>query len=321
MILKKRVFERYKDGGLDGLCRKLVDYQLESWQRLKEAYELLKDSKKRVINCNGFSVTVHYNPGRIKNIVADGQNNFLSRDTCFLCHKNLPVEQKGIVWKDYIILVNPSPVFPYHLTICSIVHKPQRINHEIKTIFELSVDFGQDWVMLYNGGRCGASNPHHMHFQAILKGSLPIEKELKDENRLKLISKKHNVSLFRLKDLGREAFLIQGSCKEELERSVKEVLTALEQEEKNHDEPMMNLISFYEGHCIYLIIFPRSKHRPRMFYRKDDPVLVSPAVIEMAGAIITANDKDFERLNRRTVEEIYKEVSLEVSLEGLTESF
>jgi lipoate-protein ligase B len=33
------------------------------------------------------------------------------------------------------------------------------------------------YILFYNGPQCGASAPDHIHFQAIEKGQLPLEKE------------------------------------------------------------------------------------------------------------------------------------------------
>ncbi|MCX7965969.1 MAG: DUF4922 domain-containing protein [Syntrophorhabdaceae bacterium] len=317
-ILEKRIFAEKNDGGLDALCRDLVSYQLQSWPALKHAYEQLKSTKKRVINCNGFFVIIQHNPRRVKNIMADGVNHF-SIESCFLCHKNLPSEQMGILWKEYIILTNPSPIFPNHMTISSIDHRPQRIERDIKTIFWLSLEFGPNWLIIYNGHNCGASNPHHMHFQAILRGSLPVEEEIKHKERVYVIFH-NNLSLFKLKDMGREVLCLKGKDLVELERVFINLLFQLKTLTNIDDEPMVNLISFFENDEFFLIIFPRSRHRPNIFYRKEDPVYVSPAVIEMAGTIITANKRDFERLNDIIIEKIYNDVSLEVPLEGLAES-
>ncbi|MGZ3567941.1 MAG: DUF4922 domain-containing protein, partial [Thermodesulfobacteriota bacterium] len=64
-----------------------------------------------------------------------------------------------------------------------------------------------------------------------------------------------------------------------------------------------------------LIIFPRRKHRPDIFFKEGDArVVVSPGVIDMGGVLITPVVKDFERLNATAVENIYREVTLESKL-------
>jgi hypothetical protein len=61
-----------------------------------------------------------------------------------------------------------------------------------------------------------------------------------------------------------------------------------------------------------LVVFPRRKHRPDAFFRPGDArVVVSPAVVEMGGILVTPFARDFERLDSAAVEAIFEEVSLE----------
>ena len=61
-----------------------------------------------------------------------------------------------------------------------------------------------------------------------------------------------------------------------------------------------------------LMVFPRAKHRPDAFFREGDArVVVSPAVIEMGGVLVTPMERDFECLDASAVEGIFGEVSLE----------
>ena len=67
----------------------------------------------------------------------------------------------------------------------------------------------------------------------------------------------------------------------------------------------------YQGGRWRLVIFPRSKHRPDIFFKKGTArIAVSPAVIEMGGVLVTPFARDFERLDAAAVESIYDEVSL-----------
>lgn len=58
---------------------------------------------------------------------------------CFLCPGNLPEQQKGIDFMGkYLVLVNPFPIFPKHLTIPSYEHEPQQIKGKITDMLELA---------------------------------------------------------------------------------------------------------------------------------------------------------------------------------------
>ena len=74
----------------------------------------------------------------------------------------------------------------------------------------------------------------------------------------------------------------------------------------------MNVAGFFKGGRWRLVVFPRRKHRPDVYFREgDDRVVVSPGVIDMGGVLITPVERDFERLDGSAVEQIYREVSLE----------
>jgi hypothetical protein len=75
---------------------------------------------------------------------------------------------------------------------------------------------------------------------------------------------------------------------------------------------MINIAGFYGGRKWRLVIFPRRKHRPDVFFREgEDRMVVSPGVIDMGGLLITPVEKDFERLDAAAVESILEEVSLD----------
>jgi hypothetical protein len=232
---------------------------------------------------------------------------------CFLCLDHLPEGQKGIFYrKDYLILCNPMPVFSSHFTISHLDHRLQAIAEHFDIFLQLMADFGSGWMVLYNGPKCGASAPNHLHFQTAPSGKMPIEKEIREEKRLSLITKVGGVLLYRMKDLGREVIILEGDDRMAMERVLDGYLNALKKVLTLKEEPMINIAGFYEKRKWHLVIFPRRKHRPDAFFKDGDArVMVSPGVIDMGGLIITPMKKDFERLDGTAVKGIYKEVSLE----------
>jgi len=174
------------------------------------------------------------------------------------------------------------------------------------------VDLGPGWVILYNGPKCGASAPEHLHFQAARSGQMPIEKEIREGERLALVKEMDDVLLYRVNNLGREAILLEGSDPIAVERAFKGFLNGLQNALLLNEEPMINIVGFYEERKWRLIVFPRRKHRPDAFFKEgNNRVVVSPGAIDMGGLVITPVKHDFERLNGDAVEGIYKEVSLE----------
>ena len=108
----------------------LFNSQLNNWELLKKNYQALKKIQTKSFWFDGFKLKVQFNPERIKSTSADvDSKSFLNRE-CFLCIKNLPEEQKGIVVQEnYLILCNPYPILPQHFTIAELNHKPQRIQN------------------------------------------------------------------------------------------------------------------------------------------------------------------------------------------------
>jgi hypothetical protein len=318
-LLNQRTYATF-DGGesLPGLCLELLSEQKKAWLDLREGYESLKDVKERDVPCRGFSVRLQYNPRRIKSSLADVSGKMVKERPCFLCLDHLPEDQKGILYRsEYLILGNPMPVFSSHFTVSHLDHRHQAIDEHIDTLLQLMADFGSDWTVLYNGPKCGASAPDHLHFQVAPLGQMPIEKEIWEEKRLTLIKQVDKVLLYRVRDLGREAIILQGDDPIAIEGTLRSYLNALEKILLLREEPMMNIAGFYkegkgEERKWRLLIFPRRKHRPDAFFREGDArVVVSPGVIDMGGVLITPVEKDFEWLDGAAVEGIYGEVSLE----------
>ncbi len=278
---------------------------------------MLKEVRERDILCDGFSIRLQYNPGRMKSSTADVRERDVKKGRCFLCLEHLPEGQRGILHRsEYLILCNPMPVFSSHLTVSHLEHRSQSISENIGTLLQLMVNFGSEWTLLYNGPRCGASAPDHLHFQAVPSGKMPMEKEMQEEKRLTLTTKVDGASLYRAIDMGRELIILEGDDQVAVENLFKSLLKGLKKglliPDPINEEPMMNIAGSYSEKKWRLIIFPRRKHRPDIFFKEGDArVVVSPGVIDMAGVLITPVKKDFERLDAAALEGIYKEVSLE----------
>ena len=77
------------------------------------------------------------------------------------------------------------------------------------------------------------------------------------------------------------------------------------------NEPMMNVVSFYEHNKWYTFILPRGQFRPWQ-YTAEEPnrLLVSPGTVEMCGVFITPILAHFERINRADVIDILTQSTL-----------
>jgi len=301
------------EGTLSGLCLRLFSDQIKGWKDLREGYESLKNVRERNLACEGFSTLLQYNPGRIKSSTAEVNKINVKERHCFLCLDHLPEDQRGILYRgDYLILGNPMPVFPTHFTVSHIDHRVQAIEEHIETFLQLLADLGSDWTILYNGPKCGASAPDHLHFQAVPSGKMPIEKEIREGKRLTRLRRVDGILLYRAKGLGREIIVLEADDPIAIGRVSRDFLMALKKVLITDEEPMVNIAGWYEHGKWRLVIFPRRKHRPDIFFKDGDVrMVISPGVIDMEGLLITPVEKDFKRLDAATVEEIYKEVSLE----------
>jgi hypothetical protein len=316
LLLQKvsAVFDgRKRSTGLPELCLDLLSEQKKMWLDFREGDELLKTVRSRNLCCGGFSVRLQFNPGRIKNSLGGQAEGDAKERRCFLCPDHLPEDQKGILYRgEYLILCNPRPVFTSHFTVSHREHRAQAITGPIDTLLRLTADFGSDWTVLYNGPKCGASAPDHLHFQAIPTAQMPIENEIREQKRLTLLREADGILLARVRDLGREVILLEGADSIAVSKVFKAYLKALRKALLINEEPMVNLAAHHQEGIWHLMIFPRRKHRPDAFFRKGDArVMVSPGVIDMGGVLITPVEKDFDRLDAAAVEGIYREVSLE----------
>jgi len=318
-ILDKKIYATF-DGGeglkdLSGLCLDFLSEQKRAWLDLREGCELLRGVRERTLPCRGFSVRLQHNPGRIRSSTAGVGRKEENGRRCFLCLDHLPEDQKGILHRgEYLILCNPMPVFSPHFTVSHLDHRPQAITEQINTFLQLIADLGSGWAVLYNGPRCGASAPDHLHFQAVPSQQMPIEKEILQKKRFTLMTTVDRCLLYRVKDLGREVVVLEGDDLTAMGGAFNRFLDSLRTVLSVEEEPMMNIAGFHkqEKGKWHLLIFPRRKHRPDAFFKKgEDRVVISPGVIDMGGVLITPVKEDFERLDAASVEGIYEEVSLE----------
>lgn len=302
--------------GLSKHCFMLLSEQRESWQELKDAYEALKTVKTRKVPLKDFSILLYFNPGRLISATAAVGKKDIQERPCFLCQHNLPPEQKWILYRnEYRILCNPRPVLQSHFTISHVEHRPQAIPDCFDTFLNLMADLGPGWITLYNGPRCGASAPDHLHFQALPTGHMPVEQELNKDKKFLQVARIAGISVYIANDLGREMVVLKGDDPTSLREAFSKVFDALKEAIQTDDEPMVNIAGFYDKGSWLVVLFPRQKHRPDVFYKEGDGrIIVSPGVVEMAGVLVTPMETDFERLDAATVESIYREVSLDNSI-------
>ncbi|WP_372948287.1 DUF4922 domain-containing protein [Mariniphaga sp.] len=289
----------------------LVKQQRETWELVRKNYEALSDVQTRSFDFGHFKIIAQHNPGRIRSSAAKVDSKSISERPCFLCPENLPPEQKALNFQNkFLILVNPFPVFPVHLTIPLLEHRPQEILNFFPDMLELSRQL-EDFTVFYNGPQCGASAPDHFHFQAGNREFLPIENELEtlEKNHSEVLVHKRGLKIFAVKNYLRRFVCIVSSHRTELLNTFHHVYSSLP--EKNGNEPMLNILCFFEKEEWRVIIFPREKLRPSHFYEiAEKQVVVSPAAVELGGIMVLPRQKDFDSISNQIISEIYNEVTL-----------
>jgi ATP adenylyltransferase/5',5'''-P-1,P-4-tetraphosphate phosphorylase II len=299
---------------LNEQAKSLVLQQKATWETAGKNYEAINLVQNKTFDFGHFNIITQFNPGRIRSSAAKTDAKSISERPCFLCLKNLPAVQKGILFQNkYLILTNPYPIFPVHLTISKIAHTPQEILPYFSDLLELSHNLN-DFTVFYNGPKCGASAPDHFHFQAVIKNSLPIE------NEFNVLENKYSETLFqneRLKIIAFENYLrrfiaIVSDDKMQIEKNFQQIYQNLET--RSGEEPMMNILcSFHDGKW-RIIIFPREKQRPSHFFKTDEKqITVSPAAVEMGGVLVLPEEEDFKKITKEEIEEIYGEVTINES--------
>lgn len=298
---------------LSALCRNLLEEQKASWPDLSLGYEALGSVRVKELRCNGFSVRLHHNPGRIKSTTAPVDQKSIDKRPCFLCLENLPEPQRGILYReDFIVLCNPFPICPEHYTIAHIIHGRQSFEGMVSTFLKMAKDFSPDFNVFYNGPGSGASAPDHLHFQATARGILPIEKEIGDRVRLIFVKCIHATPLFRAKNVGREVIIMEGEDCIAIGDALTSIVSAMKSVLSSPAEPQMNLLGSYERNIWRVIIFPRQKHRPSVYFLPgNERILISPGLVEMGGIIVTPIGKDFDIVNEELIRKIYTEVSVD----------
>ena len=148
--------------------------QKATWKLANKNYRELTQVKQRTIMIDQFPVTLQYNPNRIQSTAAKTDKASIASRPCFLCLHRLPSQQKGLqIEGEYLLLINPFPIFPIHLTIGALEHQPQAIEKRIPDFLSIAKQL-EEFTIFYNGPQCGASAPDHFHFQAVQKTVFPV---------------------------------------------------------------------------------------------------------------------------------------------------
>lgn len=316
MVEQKRITdeELFGYGPVANLNEQVValgKQQQNTWKLAQKNYRALAGVQTKKFDFGHFKIVVQHNPERIRSSAAKTDAKSIAERPCFLCLENLPSEQKGIPFHDqYMILVNPFPIFPRHLTIPHLSHTPQRIKHFFPDMLKLSREL-TGFTLFYNGPKCGASAPDHFHYQAGNTGFLPVEEEfeLLEKQFADIIFSNDRTTVAAVENYLRRFVSLHSSNFEELSAVFNVVFEMLPANDE--PEPMLNILCNYHQNEWRVVIFPREKQRPSHFFETGEKqIVVGPASVELGGVLILPRDQDFRKITKNTLEEIFSEVTL-----------
>lgn len=283
-------------GSLPERIRAFLPWQTERWPRLADARRALTLVRTRTVRVAEREVGLQWNPARETNSTAKVDAASIAARPCFLCPASMPSEEHGLPWRDWMILPNPAPILDPHLVVAHREHQPQDARRAVRPLLELALESGM--TALFNGPRCGASAPDHLHLQLVPAGVLPEERVAGDGF---------------VRGAGRVVLALSGTVAE-VERALHDAIELLPAEPGH--EPRLNLLATRAGERVRALLFPRGAHRPACFFDEGPGRrVVSPGVIDMAGTVVLVRGEDFDALDGPALERIYGEVTLAPAVE------
>jgi len=279
----------------DSSISRFFNRQLEVWTDARHRFRDLKHVETRQFSDQ---LKLQWNPARIVSTGAKIDEKTLGERPCFLCDKNRPKEQMSKqIDEKFHLLVNPFPILPVHFTIPARKHQPQLIYKNYGEMHRF-ISLHSDLMVFYNGPKCGASAPDHLHFQAGTNGILPLQTNWQrlSRNLTDIISLNDEEKISVVRDFIVPAFVIISKSAESDEALFRRLYKAMPQR-GDETEPMMNIISWRKGEEFISVVIPREKHRPEAYFAEGDAqFVVSPGALDMSGLIITPREEDFRKL-------------------------
>jgi glycosyltransferase involved in cell wall biosynthesis len=307
-----REHDEYKAWSSDMLThlRNFYQAQLSTWPLAQQNVSALKSVETKEVKVGDKRFTIMFNPSRAVSSGAKTDAKSISERPCFLCEENRPIQQQPVkLLNGYSLLVNPFPIYPNHFTIPSTTHQPQLLfdcmdegQSRLGSMFTLCRHMPSH-IIFYNGAKCGASAPDHLHFQAV------------DTYANHIFDKNF------YKDLPYLNYFFTAYSIEELEQKMADIKDELMElpENQGEPEPMVNVFMWETQHrnrlqsikhqAVDVVVIPRRAHRPSCYGTGPDQMMISPGAIDVAGGIVTCQREDFDNLDSKKLTEILRETT------------
>ena len=293
----------------DSTISRFFNRQLEKWDDARHRFRDLKHVETKKLS---EEVRLQFNLARIVSTGAKIDKKTLGERPCFLCDKNRPKEQMSQqIDERFHLLVNPFPILPVHFTIPARKHQPQAIYKNYGEMHRF-LSLHSELMVFYNGPKCGASAPDHLHFQAGTSGILPLQANWQrlSRNLTDIISLNDEEKIAVVRDFIVPAFVIISKSEESDETLFHRLYKSMPMR-GDETEPMMNIIAWRKGDEYISVVIPREKHRPESYFAEGDAqVMVSPGALDMSGLIITPREEDFHKLTEESATTILQECGI-----------
>ena len=295
----------------DSSISRFFNRQMEKWADARHRFRDLKHVETHQLSDQ---LKVQWNPARIVSTGAKIDKKTLGDRPCFLCDKNRPKEQiSKQIDEQFLLLVNPFPILPVHFTIPARKHQPQSIYKNYGEMHRF-LSLHSELMVFYNGPKCGASAPDHLHFQAGTSGILPLQANWQrlSRNLTDVISLNDDEKIALIHDFVVSAFVIISKSEDSDEALFQRLYKSMPVR-GDETEPMMNIIAWRKGDEYISVVIPREKHRPEAYFAEDDAqMMVSPGALDMSGLIITPREEDFRKLTEESATAILQECGVSV---------
>ena len=290
----------------DSSISRFFNRQMEKWADARHRFRDLKHVETHQLSDQ---LKVQWNPARIVSTGAKIDKKTLGDRPCFLCDKNRPKEQiSKQIDERFLLLVNPFPILPVHFTIPARKHQPQSIYKNYGEMHRF-LSLHSELMVFYNGPKCGASAPDHLHFQAGTSGILPLQANWQrlSRNLTDIISLNDDEKIALIHDFVVPAFVIISKSEDSDEALFHRLYKSMPVR-GDETEPMMNIIAWRKGDEYISVVIPREKHRPEAYFAEGDAqMMVSPGALDMSGLIITPREQDFRKLTEESATAILQE--------------
>ena len=295
----------------DSSISRFFNRQMEKWADARHRFRDLKHVETHQLSDQ---LKVQWNPARIVSTGAKIDKKTLGDRPCFLCDKNRPKEQiSKQIDERFLLLVNPFPILPIHFTIPARKHQPQSIYKNYGEMHRF-LSLHSELMVFYNGPKCGASAPDHLHFQAGTSGILPLQANWQrlSRNLTDIISLNDDEKIALIHDFVVPAFVIISKSEDSDEALFQRLYKSMPVR-GDETEPMMNIIAWRKGDEYISVVIPREKHRPEAYFAEGDAqMMVSPGALDMSGLIITPREEDFRKLTEESATAILQECGVSV---------